>query len=247
MATGRDIWDIIVYDVGEDPVLGFKLGLISDQQVLDLINLTVSDFLIKTGICKRIYTQTIFAGQPQYAVPDDIERVDACLIGGSWAPRTTQRELSNAYRNWRTDLGVPIFFYEDGLPIKTMGIAPPPIFNGAYILGPNEPDPPHAVYDSFSANAVIGTTTAVFDAQSLQALTIVGPQKPTMLATLDDPIPLLPDDVSLAYIQFGVLERIYTADSELKELSCAAFCRAQYAEGVNLMAAVGCEMEEMGQ
>ena len=235
MANFRDVYNLLCFDLSEDFQL--RLGLITDAQMLSIGNDVVSDFCMKTCAVKRIYTQTSFAGQSLYTVPDDIERVDQAFFAGKWLGRETQSSLSNSRRNWRVDMDTtPTCFHEDGLPIKTVEIIPIPKNNGTYINGPLEPDPPHAIYDSFTAMGL--------NARNLRALTIIGPRKPDLMTTLDSDIPLLPDDVALAYIPFGILERICSADSELKELQVAAFCAAQYREGIALLAAVTGEVDE---
>ena len=233
----QDIYQTVCFDLAED--LGLQLNLLTVDQFLLLLNQTISDFVTKTAPVKRIYTQTVMAGQSQYAVPDDILRVDAAFVSGNWIQSSTQPQLSRLCRNWRAEMGNPAQYHEDGVPMKTLELVPTPVWNGTYINGPLEPNPPHAIYDSFSAMGQ--------NARVLRGLSIVGPQQAPAVATLGSQIQLIPDDIALAYLPFGVLERIFSSDSENKELQVAAFCGAQYTEGVNLLRAITAEADEVQQ
>jgi hypothetical protein len=208
-----------------------------------MFNLTMIDFLKRSGIVRRVFTQTIVAGIGQYVVPDDIMLIEECYVAGRWIGRETQATLNASLRNWRRKQDIPQYFYEDGLPLKTMGLAPVPNYDGAYIIGPNEPDPPHAVYDAFSAVCALPTGNTLLSAQAHRGLTIIGPRKPAAVAALTDPIPLIADDWALAFLGFGVLERIFSGDNELADKQRAAYCAAQYLEGVNLGQAISGEVE----
>jgi hypothetical protein len=243
VAKVSDVYSVVTYDLLEDENL--VLGILTFQQFIDMLNQTTLDFLTATGIIKAVYTQSIFAGVSQYSIPDEILRTDDAFLAGYYLPQSTQMGLNNSIRNWRRVQGIPSAWHEDGLPIKTIELAVVPNYNGLYIPGPNEPDPPHAAYGSWWVPAYPsgGGAAVVTSPQATRALTIVGPEAPTAVANLDDAIPLIPDDICLAYIPFGVLYRIFSADSEERDLARADFCAAEYAEGVNLMKAITGEVE----
>jgi hypothetical protein len=71
---------------------------------------------------------------------------------------------------------------------------------------------------------------------------VVGPRKPTLVAALTDPIPLLPDDIALSYLGWGILERVYGSDCELKSELGQQYAKSMYDEGVNLMRAISGEV-----
>jgi hypothetical protein len=155
------------------------------------------------------------------------------------------QSLNNNQRNWRRELGLPKAWHGDMLPIKTIEIAPIPSYNGDYIPGPNEPNPPHAEYDQFWVSAVpSGGGPAVVESPAVHRdLTVVGPRKPTLVAALTDPIPLLPDDIALTYLGWGILERVYSGDNELKSEQGSQYCSAMYREGISLMRSISAEVE----
>ena len=246
-ATVNDVYEEFCQDVLEDS--GLVLGVLTQAAFIDLFNLTLCDFLTQTALVKRIYTQTIFSGVFQYTVPDDIMRVDIAFLAGRYLPYASIPELNATMRNWRRDQGIPSRWYSDGLPPKTIGLALTPNYNGSYIIGANEPDPPHAQYDDFSATvADPSTPTPVLQNPAQhRGLTIVGPRKPAAVTALGDPIPLLADDWALGYLAFGIGERVFSGDNELKDLQAALFCHTQYQDGISLARSITGEAEETQQ
>lgn len=63
--------------------------------------------------------------------------------------------------------------------------------------------------------------------------------------TLDEIIPVIPDSFAAVYLAYGVLARIFSNDSECKDLQRAYYCQARYMEGVNAAAAISGEMLEI--
>lgn len=237
MATLADVYQRFAYDVCEDG--GLVLGLVTVQQFLDLANLSLLDFLKQTGCLKRVWTMSVFSGVPTYTIPDDIMLVEQVFLAGRWLPKATVAQLNETRRNWRREQDIPQYYYTDNLPPKTIGLAPAPNYNSTYIPGANEPDPPHGQYDSFSITDVSGT---VWTPDQHRGLTIVGTQKTnTQMATVNDAIPLLPDDIALTALLWGIHERVFSSDSELKNAQAAAFAHAQYQEAVSCLAAISGE------
>jgi hypothetical protein len=237
MATAQDVYDALCYDVLEDG--GLVLGILTLPQFFDLLNLSLLDFFTRGELFKRIYTQSILAGQAVYTVPDDILTVSDVFVGGKWIPRATQAELNNKLRDWRRKPGAPQYFYEDGLPIKSIGLAPTPDQNSESIIGANWPNAPFAIYDSFSATvSTIGGPVLQNPAQH-RGLSIVGTQAATtQVSALTDPLPLIPDEFSLAYLIFSIEERIYSGDNELKNAQAALYAGAQWRECLGVCEAI---------
>lgn len=248
MANVSEVYKQFLFDALEDPGVGPLLGVFTEAQFLVWFNDTLLDFLKETGLIKRIYTQTVFAGVGQYDLPDDIMRVDDVFLSGRLLPQTTVEALNNNSRNWRRTPGFPSGWYGDEIPIKTIGLGPTPAYNGQYIPGSAEPDPPHAQYDDFYAT--VETAPTVFTRTSPpvhRGLTVVGPRAPEAVTSVDDPIPLLPDEFSLGYLVFGIWQRVFSGDNELKDEQRALYCGAQYAEGIALAKAITGEVEEQSQ
>lgn len=243
MPTPRDLYVQLCYDLCEPG--GLQLGILTDDDFIRYLNLTVLDFCNTTGIFRRIFTQTVSAGVSQYTIPDDILRVDMAFLQGNWLPRSTAGGIANAIRDWRRKLGVPVCFHEDSLPIKTLELAPSPNYNGQFIPGASEPDPPHAQYDSFSAVVFLPPNPLLPVTQTPpqhRGLSVIGPWYPAG-ATMDCEIDAFPDDL-FVYILYGILERVFSSDSELRDLQRAAWAHASYQEGVSLCRAITGEPDE---
>ena len=235
--TVQTVYRTFCYDVCEDS--GLQLGIITLQQFFDTLNLVILDFLKRSELLQRIFTQTVQSGVTAYYIPDDIITVESVWLAGRWLPVSTQSELNNTIRNWRTIPAIPRFYYLDGLPLKSIGLAPYPNYNGAYIIGPNEPDPPHGIYDDFSATCQVGASQVYLNPVQHRGLTVVGTQKAnTQVALLTDPIPLVPDPFCLTALPFGVGERVFSADNELKDMQKAQFCGKMYEESIALAKAI---------
>jgi hypothetical protein len=234
--TVQNVYSAFCYDVCEDN--GLVLGIVTLNQFYDLLNLVVLDFLKRSGLLQRIYTQSVFAGQTGYSIPDDIIDIQSVWISGRWLPVSTQRELSGKIRNWRTVPDIPRFYYTDGLPLQSLGLAPYPNYNSAEIVGVNYPNPPFAIYDQFWATCQVGVSQVLLNPVQHRGLTIIGTQKPnTQVAALTDPIPLIPDQFAIPALIFGLEERVFSADNELKDSQRARFCAAQFTEQINLVRA----------
>lgn len=242
MATLLDVYQRFCFDSAEDG--GLVLGIVTVPQFLDLSNIVLLDFLRATGCVKRVWTMSIFAGVPTYTIPDDIMGVEQVFLAGRWLPKVTVADLNNTRRNWRREQDIPIGYYTDNLPPKTIGLAPAPNYNSVYIPGSLEPAPPFGQYDSFS---ITDTAGAVYTPDQHRGLTVIGTAKSnTQMTTVNDAIPLLPDDIALTALLWGIHERIYSGDNENKNLQAAAFCRAQYEESINLMAQITGEPQPEG-
>ncbi len=165
------------------------------------------------------------------------------FLQGNWLPRSTSGGIANAIRNWRITLGLPLCYHEDEIPIKTLETAPTPNYNGSYIFGANEPDPIHGQYDEFSAFVYADPVTIVTQSPpEHRGLTVIGPTYPTEIF-LDCELDGALDDFA-PYLLFGVLARIFGSDSELADQQRAAYCAAQFSEGVNLAREITGEPDE---
>ena len=239
MATAQDIANEVGFDILEDPPATFTLGVLTQAQFIDALNETLLDFLKQTNLVKTIYTQTIQAGVSRYSIPDAVLFVESAFVAGRYLDRSTQSDISGKSLQWKNQPGIPKVFHEDGLPPKTVELAPIPNYNGTYIPGTLEPDPPHGQFGGWAVT--IGGSSV--PPATHRGLTVVGTEKPALITSLADSIPLLPDEVSLGYIPFGVLARIFSSDSELKDAEKAAWADGQYQEGIQLMKAIACELQ----
>ena len=234
MATARDVYTLVCFDLWEDGQL--RLGVITDQEFIDFLNLTVTEFLKDTCPYLWIYTQVVNGGQARYTFPDYLMRADMAFLGGVWLDPSTVADLYTGSRSWRFGQDTPTGWHADELPPNTIELAPLPRDNSLYIPGDNEPDPPHAQTGSFN---ITDQSNAVIAPDLHGGLTIIAPvglYQP--ITTLDSAIPPLADDFILGYLTAGVLWRIYSGDNEHHDLARADYFRAQFDEGIMLLQAI---------
>jgi hypothetical protein len=240
MSTVNDLYIPITYDLLEDN--GLVLGLLTVSQFIGFVNEVLSDWNQRTAMIAFVQTQLVQAGTSRYAFPDNQMRVDLAFLGGLLLEPTTVQGLNNGFRSWRTELALPTRWHADELPLKTIELAAVPNDTGVMVPGAAYPDPPYSQTGwNVLYNSVTYTPTQHMD------LTLIGPQMPAVVGALTDPLcfgsvgsptAYFPQDVVLGYVGFGVLARIFSADSELKDPARAAWAVSQYEEGIALMQAI---------
>ena len=196
---------------------GFVLGVVTDQQFLDALAVVMLDFSQRGTINMNIFTEMITAGTSQYIVPEDLMEPQLCFVGGRLIEKVTEADLTQGHFEWKKQWGPPRQWHEDNLPVKMIEVFPKPDFNGQNIPGEV---PPWGTYGDF------------FPSQ--HNLTIVGPQAPSVTAwEMGDTIDDLPDSFGY-YIAYGILEQIFSGDSELRDAQRAEYCKARKIEGIEL-------------
>jgi len=224
--TAQSIYDSICYDLLEDA--GLVLGLLTVEQFFDLLNLTILDFNTQTAMVKGAFTQQILSNVGRYTIPDELTRVDQVYVAGRLVSPAQVADLNTLIRNWRRAApGIPTLYHEDELPIRTLELVVAPNYSGVAITGGSAP----GFY-------VAGQSPAVH-----RNLTLVGPLKPAIVGGPEEDIPIPADDAITGYLGFGVLERVFSSDSELQDQQRALYCGAQYREGVLALQAMMGEVE----
>jgi hypothetical protein len=215
----QDVYDRVVSSLLEPS--GLTHGLCTDAQFLELFSETVLEFLQRTRLSKAIFTQTVFAGQSDYIIPDKILFVEHAFIAGAYIEKTNQVDLDAMKFVWRRTLDIPLHWYEDGLPIKQIGVYPAPSYTGVLVPGPY---PPFGAYGDFNP--------------SDRNLTTVGAQSETTTAwNLGDTVTLVPDSAA-QYLAHGVLRKILSGDNEQHDAQRSLFSNARFEEGVALWASI---------
>jgi hypothetical protein len=210
---------------------GLVLGLISPQQFLDMLGVVILDFAQRASVYQKVFTETVNAGVSQYTVPDDVIKAETCFIGGRLIEKVTEHDLACSFVNWRRKYDTPRQWHEDNLLPKIIEIFPNPISNGVNYPGFTQ-QPIGKYGDFFAAD---------------QNLSMVGAAGPTITAWtfLDqssNPVLLqtVPDSFS-HYIVYGILEQIFSADGETRDLQRALYCRTRWQEGLMLADAIAHE------
>lgn len=194
---------------------GFQTGSFTQAQFLEYFAEVFVDFLERTGLSKIIVTQTVFAGTSVYTLIDQQLTQEYAFLDGRILQRTNTEQLNDGIPNWKLVNDTPTRWHQDSLPIKEIELVPNPIRTGVLYLGGGPPF--FKTGDWFVGDG---------------NLTTIGAQKPvTNTYALGDTIPLIPDS-AVMYVGWGILRRIFSDDSELKDLARADYCRARWEEGL---------------
>jgi hypothetical protein len=203
---------------------GFVLGVCTEAQFLNALAVVMLDFSQRGTINMNIFTEMITAGNSKYIVPEDLMEPQLCFVGGRLIEKVTEADLTQGHFEWKREWGPPRQWHEDNLPVKQIELFPKPDFNGAEVDGDA---PPIGTYDGF------------FPSQ--HNLTIVGPQAPSKTAwTLADTLDDVADSFGY-YISYGILEQIFSADGENRDLQRAAYAKARKDEGIAISNALAQE------
>lgn len=117
------------YQSGAYP--GLSLGVVTEQDFLDLFSIVIQDFVLRTALPWSIFTQQVNFNQPTYQQPNDLNEVKVCFVDGQYIDHSTQHDLDDWLYGWQTQTGTPTFWHQDGLPQKTMELALNPNYTGA--------------------------------------------------------------------------------------------------------------------
>jgi hypothetical protein len=200
---------------------GLALGIVTEAQFLNALADVLLDFSQQAPLDKQIFTELIQAGVGEYIVPDDLMAPELCFVGGKLIEKTTEADLTRGHFEWRRQWGPPKQWHEDSLEVKRVELFPKPDYNGTNIAGE---EPPIGHYDDF------------YPAE--RNLTIVGPAAPSKTAwEAGDTLDGIPDSFT-HYLTYGVLEKIFSSESELRDVQRAAYCRSRFDEGISLARAI---------
>ena len=246
---------------------GFQLGLITDSEFFTIAGEVLLDFCSKTSLVKKIFCDQIAAG---VAVYDEYQLMDECqsvVAMQTHMDRESGYMLDNTDPEWATLYDFPQTYREDQLPPKQLQLSPNPNVTGnqvATVVGgygvlsstvPGEFDitsslagPGYGTPCAFGGNPYVEGVNpgygvlarAVPSTGNLQMFGTALPQNTTNI-TKQTVIELVPDSFT-PYLKYGILARIFSSDSELKDSNKAAYCQARFYEAINLTAALMCSL-----
>lgn len=175
--TVNDIYSVVCDCLLEPLPTGLSLGIVTEQDFLNLFSLTIQDFIGRSGLVWSIFTQALSFGVSQYQQPNDLNDVKVCFVAGQYIDHSTLADLDDWIYDWQGKVGTPEFWHSDGLAPKTVELALTPNYNGAsYALAnPADPtlQPPFGVYGLFNG-ATQGYYTGTLGVTGTAATLIVG-------------------------------------------------------------------------
>lgn len=206
--TVASLYNTVCYDLLEDT--GLALGIVTQQEFLDMLGLVLMDFLQRTGMVRKVYTQRISSGTSVYSVPESNPEVYAAFVDGVIVHQTDVFVPANL--TYSTDTaGTITRWHQDQLPIQQIGILPIPSFTGSATAGA------YGVFQPGNRNLTLLVSTLA--------------SKETWGS--GDTLDTIPDTFT-PYLVYGILEKIFSMDGESKDEQRALYCRSRYEEGVTL-------------
>jgi hypothetical protein len=248
---------------------GLLLGLLTEREVIDAIGSVVSDLLFDGAVIRKLQIQQIQFGKVQYEEPDWMLNTEQCLVDESHLWMESTYDTATANPDWLTSLpGRPSTYRMDQQEQKRISIQTAPAFSGPVVdLIQGEPfygtlseqqdgysvslvsnEPFYGVlsgdYDSpvYLEAQPTGLGTIENLVSSDGNLMTFGPSQPVRNDDqLNDFLAEVPNSF-LIYIKYGALARIFTDNSELKDLNRAKYCQQRFEEGRRIMAAVNTDL-----
>ena len=208
-----------IYDRCCDALLepgGLVLGLFTESQFLHALAVSYLDFSQRASLDRKIFTQMIKAGVSVYTVPEDVQFPKLCFVGGKLIERVMEADLAHGHFGWRKQVGPVRQWHEDNLEPKHVEVFPKPDRDGENIAGDG---------------SLIGTY-GDFTPRD-RNLTMVGPASPSQTTlTLGDTLDV--PEMFGPYFVYGVLEQVFSGESELRDPQRAAYCQARWQECFSL-------------
>ena len=270
MATQvQTIYDQCCKILYEDVGFSAGTGCLTDDQFYKALSDTILDMMDRIGAVKKIVNVTMIAGVAAYDEPNIISALQSVHVSQKYTFRTSGLYVNATNPYWDQLEGQPAQWREDRIP-QTVQFIPRPNVTGYQVAvtwpggygtissasSPND-------FDVVCDNAVQGYGTvsgapngAVYVETQNQGFGIISEMVPSagniqMIATvmpyeiefeLSDWIELLPDPF-VPYLKYGICSRLFSADSESKNLSQGKWCDMRYKEGLQLIEEVMSEDE----
>ena len=167
---------------------------------------------------KVIFSEMINAGVFDYPIPDNMTEITDVFINAKYLNQEDQFS-ERLLGQWQRKQSYPEMWHMDGVPVKTIEIVPAPNWDGVP-PNPSPPQPPYGVWGTFGPGN--------------RNLEMVGPTLPSQETWgIGDTINGIPDSFT-CYLAYGILEKIFTNNSETKDAQRASYCHARYEEGIAL-------------
>jgi len=222
----------------------------------------IQDYLDRTGPTKKIINIPIVAGTPTYSEPNTSATVQSASLDQTFIYRDSGQYMDNNSRSWNSAAGRAFRWREDENPPQTIQVTPIPDINGYTV---NVPTPfgygtisaTSGVndFDITAASSGYGTISSAnsgavyletlspgyglvsYMVSSTGNLQLISSVTPVDAVTLDDYITLFPTSF-IPYLKYGIVSKLFTADSGARDVQRANYSGARYKEGLNLLGSI---------
>lgn len=247
---------------------GLQTGMLTQQQFLDFFSDTVRDFIQESGLVKKIFVIPTFTGTGTYTEYDQQMEVEDAFYNERYLSPTDTYNLDAMFVDWRIANGTPQTWNEDRVTVKAIQLVPMPIVDGftvnvsADFLGTISAVAGATDFNVTTTANFLGTISSYTSpvyldpvagmygtignmVPSLGNLMMSSTSMPTYTKTyqLSDFIQGIPDTFTV-YLKYGVLERVFKMDGEMKDDLRERYCKSRFQEGVALARAIMQEVEE---
>jgi hypothetical protein len=246
---------------------GFTLGLVTEEQFLQLYVETITEFLGRSGLFKGIAVIPQQYGIGIYTLPDWMLGPEAAFTDGLAIGRDPESQLAAVDQRWQSRVGTPRSWRQDKLLQNQAAIFPAPTVENdnlpqpgnygivaAWVPGGNLSEIQAFIGTMVQANQtatftspgvvfanLTGNTLNQFSRGNLSILGILGLFSADV--ALGNPVESLTDDW-VHFLKYGILKRIFDSDSECRDVMRARYCETRFEEGIALARAIMGDMVE---
>lgn len=231
---------------------GLSLGVITEARFLEHFRDTVSDFLSRTEVAKRVLVIQQNYGQNSYSAPPSMSEVENVFSDGKVLQRSYQSLWNEGDIYWRQEIDEPFGWAEDRMSQGGINIRPAPNtqgqapdVSGIYGVVSGSTDSGRIADSGYGTIADVtgeiysepeglgyGIPSGLIGSSG--NLTLVGTACLSELyPDLDSVVEGVPDSMWF-YIMYGVLAKIWSDDGESKDDLRAKYAFSRFEEGVRL-------------
>lgn len=265
--TVQDIYTQVAKIFMEDVGFSAGTGMITDSMFFTALGDVMNDFLDRTECVKKIINIPIAFGESTYIEPEVICEVQSASQNRTFIYRDSGFFLDSQNPQWTSEFNQPAKWREDEKPPKRIQLTPTPNVDGWQVSTslPQQgygtisstsaavdfdivPDIGEQGYGTISAapngavyletiNPGYGTVASMVSSTgNLQMISAVTPYNQTQTYLLDY-LELIPDSFVLA-VAYGVAAKLFSADSEAKDIQRAKYCQSRYQFMLSLVGSV---------
>lgn len=243
------------------PLSGMTL---TEENFFKIAGEVLADFCSRTGMVKKIFCTRLVAGTAQYDEGDQAVEVQSVIAGQTYLDRESGFSLDNTDAEWRSQYAQPESYREDQIPANTIELSPVPNLTGnrvAMATGgygvlstvtagefseTTSTMTPYAVGTpfAFGGNPYVETINPGYGVRATKVpstgnLQMFATALPYNITGIDRYTYVeLIGSTWTPYLKYGILAKIFSSDSELKDELKANYCNARFLEGINLAAAL---------
>ena len=255
----------------EDTGFSAGTGIFTDDQFFKELSDVLLDMMDKVSCIKKIVKIPMIAGVSSYDEPNMCSTVQAVHVSQTFVFRDSGLYLNASNPYWDTESGQPAKWREDRIP-QTLQLIPNPDVDGYETLaalpggyGVISGTTAAVDYDIIADSGVSGYGTIsgapngpiylesqnqgfgtigdmVSSTGNVQLISAAIPFE--VQFSMQDWLELIPDPF-VPYLKYGICARLFSTDSEAKNVAQGNYCKMRYEEGLTLVESIMNEENEV--